>query len=259
MVSSFGWSKLKQLNVSQILLAFFLPSGIAFFGFRFILPKLVALGYPKVLMWGIVALVMLLILTIAGLLLIKNDAKAADISIGERLLIKRIGIKQWLICLGIMIVGIVLSVVLAPTVEFFEKLPGLSIPDYMPFWLNPSIDPMNTDMEILSPNYPLQGNYLVLGVMSLAFLLNILAEEIYFRGWLLPKMQNLGKWSWVVNGSLFALYHTFQLWLFPMIFVVSLATTLTVYLSKSILPAFVTHIVANFLMAIVGILALVLG
>lgn len=259
MKATFDWRKLKQLNVIQILLAFFFPSGFAFFGFRFILPGLVDSGYPKVLMWGVIASIMLLVLAIIGFILIKKEAKALDISIGERLLIKKIGIKQWLICLGIMIVGIVLSVLVAPTVDFFKELPGLSIPEYMPFWLDPAIDPMNTDMDILSPDYPLEGNYVVLIVMSIALLLNILAEEIYFRGWLLPKMQNLGKWSWLVNGSLFALYHTFQLWLFPMLFVISLATTLTVYLSKSILPAFVTHILANFLMGIAGIIALVFG
>jgi membrane protease YdiL (CAAX protease family) len=62
-----------------------------------------------------------------------------------------------------------------------------------------------------------------------------------------------------VEWILFALYHSFQLWLFPMIFILSLATTLTVYLSKSILPAFLTHIVANFLLSILGIIALVFG
>jgi membrane protease YdiL (CAAX protease family) len=158
-----------------------------------------------------------------------------------------------------MIVGIILSSFVSPTVEFFKELPGLSIPDYMPFWLNPSIDPMNTDMEILSPHYALKGNYLVVGIMAICLLLNILAEGIYFRAWLLPKMQNFGKWSWVLNGFLFALYHSFQLWLFPMIFVLSLATTLTVYLSKSILPGFMTHMVANFLLSILGIIALVFG
>jgi membrane protease YdiL (CAAX protease family) len=259
MTSNLDWSKLKQLNSLQILLAFLLPSGFAFFGFRYVLPKVVNLGHPKVLMWGIIASVMLLFLAIIGILFIKKEAKSNNISIWERLLIKKIGLKQWLVCLGIMIAGIILSVVVTPAVDFFRDLPGLSIPDYMPFWLNPSIDPMNTDMNILSPNYSLKGNYVVLIIMSIALLLNILAEEIYFRGWLLPKMQNFGKWSWFVNGLLFALYHTFQLWLFPMIFVVSLATALTVYLSKSILPAFVTHIVANFLLGIIGIIALVFG
>ena len=108
MNSTFDWSKLKQLSVPQILLAFFLPSSFAFFGFRIILPSVVDLGYPKVLMWGIVASVMLLFFAVIGFLLIKKETKAINISIGERLLIKKIGIKQWLICLGIMIVGILL-------------------------------------------------------------------------------------------------------------------------------------------------------
>jgi membrane protease YdiL (CAAX protease family) len=259
MNSDFNWLTLKQLNGFQIILAFIIPSAFAFFGFRYVLPLTVDAGYPKVLMWGILAAAMLFIFAIFGFGLLRKEAKELKISIFERLLIKKINLKMWLLCLGIMAIGILLSVVVAPSVDFFRELPGLAVPDYMPFWLNPSIDPMTTEMDILSPNYPLQGNYTVLLIMTLALLLNILAEEIYFRAWLLPKMQRLGKWSWVINGFLFALYHTFQLWLFPMIFAVSLATTLTVYLSKSILPAFVTHLVANFLMGILGILALVFG
>lgn len=258
MSPSFDWKALKQLNVTQILLAFFLPSGFAFFGFRFVLPKMVDMGYPKVLMWGAIASVMLLLFVILGYFLIRKEARSANISIGERLLIKKIGARQWLICIGIMVLGLALSIVLSPLVDLFKEIPGLAIPDHMPFWLDPSVDPMNTDIEVLSPNYPLAGNYVVLVIMSIALLLNILAEEIYFRAWLLPKMQKLGRWSWVVNATLFALYHTFQLWLFPILLVVSIATTLTVYISKSILPAFVVHFVANFLMGIAGILSLVL-
>lgn len=259
MDSNFDWSELKQLNFWQVLLAFFLPSSFAFFGFRIILPWTVENGQPKVLMWGIIASIMLLIFVVVGFVLIRNEARTNNISIRDRLLIKKLGVKQWLICLGIMIAGIILSSAISPLVEFFKELPGLSIPDYMPFWLNPSIDPMNTDIDILSPNYALKGNYFVVVIMSICLLLNILAEEIYFRGWLLPKMQNFGKWSWVLNGLLFALYHTFQLWLFPMLFVLSIATTLTVYLSKSILPAFLTHIIANFILGILGIIILVFG
>ena len=210
-------------------------------------------------MWGIIASIMLLIFVVVGMILIKQEAAKNNISIRERLLIKNLSIKQWLICLGIMVVGIILSLAVTPLVEFFSKIPGLSIPDYMPYWLNPAIDPVETDIKILSPNYPLKGNILIVVVMTICLLLNILAEEIYFRAWLLPKMQSFGKWSWILNGLFFALYHTFQLWLFPMLLIVSLATTLTVYLSKSILPAFVTHMVANFSLSILGILAIVFG
>lgn len=259
MKTTLQWWQLKQLNTKQILLAFLLPGGFAFFGFRFILPWTVDNGFPKVLMWNIIAAIMLLVLVIVGFFLIKKEAIANNISIGERLLLKNPEAKQWLICVGIMIIGLILSLAVKPSVEFFKDLPGLSIPDYMPFWLDPSIDPMNTDIETLSPGYSLKDNYLVVMIIAICLLLNILAEEIYFRGWLLPKMQSFGRWSWIINGFLFAMYHSFQLWLFPMIFVLSLATALTVYLSKSILPAFITHFVANFLLSIFGIIRLVFG
>lgn len=256
---TFEWSKTKQLSILQILLAFFLPSSFAFIGFRLVLPWLVDNGYPKTLMWGLVASFMLLIFVIVGILLIKSESKKLNISFSERLCLKKIDVKQWLISLGIMILGIIVSFMVTPLIEPFINITGLNIPDYMPFWLDPSIDPIVTDMEILSPGYPIKGNYLLVVFMAITLLLNILAEEIYFRAWLLPKMQSLGKWSWVANGVLFALYHTFQLWLFPMLVVVSLTTALVVYLSKSLWPAFAMHIVANFLIVIVGILILVLS
>ncbi|MBK8808142.1 MAG: hypothetical protein IPO21_16560 [Bacteroidales bacterium] len=190
----FEWKMTKNLTFFQIILAFLLPSIIAFFGFRLVLPSLVSNGYPKVLMWGIVAIIMLFVLVAIGILLNKYDAKKLKISLKERLCINKISGKQWLICFGIMIIGLMLSMTVKPVVEPITRIPGFSIPDYMPFWLNPTIDVVNTDVNILSPGYPLKGNYILLILMAFALLLNILAEEIYFRAWLLPKMQCL------VNG-----------------------------------------------------------
>jgi membrane protease YdiL (CAAX protease family) len=40
-----------------------------------------------------------------------------------------------------------------------------------------------------------------------------LAEELFFRGVLLPKMEGVfGRWSWVANGVLFACFHVHQPW-----------------------------------------------
>ena len=52
----------------------------------------------------------------------------------------------------------------------------------------------------------------------------IFGEEIYYRGYLLPRMRGVfGKWDWVANGSLFMLKHVYQRWLFPSILIGSLA------------------------------------
>lgn len=53
-------------------------------------------------------------------------------------------------------------------------------------------------------------------MLILGFILNgvlgPLVEELYFRGFLLPRMNRLGKWSPFVNVVLFSLYHFFTPW-----------------------------------------------
>jgi membrane protease YdiL (CAAX protease family) len=43
-------------------------------------------------------------------------------------------------------------------------------------------------------------------------LLGPIVEELYFRGYLLPRMSRLGKWAPLVNSLLFSLYHFFTPW-----------------------------------------------
>ena len=51
------------------------------------------------------------------------------------------------------------------------------------------------------------GRFLVL------FVFNILDEEFFYRGVLLPKMEGaFGKWGWVANGAPFGLVHTHEPW-----------------------------------------------
>lgn len=40
-----------------------------------------------------------------------------------------------------------------------------------------------------------------------------ITEELYFRGFLLPRMSRFGSWTVLAHAALFALYHTFTIWL----------------------------------------------
>ncbi len=57
---------------------------------------------------------------------------------------------------------------------------------------------------------------ILLFAASLALLLNgilaPLAEELYFRGYLLPRLSWMPRWAPAVSGLLFSLYHTFTPW-----------------------------------------------
>jgi membrane protease YdiL (CAAX protease family) len=44
----------------------------------------------------------------------------------------------------------------------------------------------------------------------------VLGEELLFRGLLLPRMKDAcGRWDWVANGALFAVYHLHTPWVIP--------------------------------------------
>lgn len=241
-------------------MATFIPSGVAYIGFHFILPKLVDNGLPVMVAWPIVAGVMLLALVAIAFWLMQREAKTLGISLRERLCWKRLSWKQWLIYIGIMILALAAAQGAQAIVPAYMKAVGLSVPSYMPFFLNPTItSPMTADPAIISPGLPLQGSYGLLPLFGVALILNILAEEFYFRAWMLPKLSKYGNWGWIMNGILFALYHTFQLWLLPVILVSSLIFAFVFYRSKSVQPSLTGHLIGNFLLSIMGILLLIIG
>jgi membrane protease YdiL (CAAX protease family) len=52
--------------------------------------------------------------------------------------------------------------------------------------------------------------------VALAVFNTVLGEELLFRGLLLPRMRGVfGRWDWVANGVLFALYHLHVPWAIP--------------------------------------------
>ena len=259
MNDTFDWKKTSQLSVTQLLLAVFLPSGFAFVGFRVVLPALVANGLPVLIAWPSVASLMLLVFVILAVFLLNRDAKTLDISLWTRMCMKKLSLKDWGLYIAIVILGLVASIAAQKLVPPFMDAFHLSIPSYMPFFLNPTIDTSTADMSVLSPGLPLNGQHGLLFLLGITLLLNILTEELYFRAWMLTKLSRYGSWSWVINGVFFALYHTFQFWLFPTLLIASLFFAFIFYKSKSIWPSFAAHLIGNFLLSILGILMLIIG
>jgi membrane protease YdiL (CAAX protease family) len=58
------------------------------------------------------------------------------------------------------------------------------------------------------------------------FIISVLGEELFWRGYVLPRQENsFGWWAWVLNGSLWAMFHLpygWNLWLvwIPMMYII---------------------------------------
>lgn len=83
--------------------------------------------------------------------------------------------------------------------------------------------PSGTDIcELADPQFIGQWWILALALFSSAFNY-VLGEELLFRGVLLPRMQGVfGRWDWLANGILFALYHLHKFWAMPLVLLTSL-------------------------------------
>jgi len=251
-LNSFDWNQTKSFSILQLILVFALPSLLSYIGFHIILPLLIKNDLPILISWASIASVMLLFLVILALIFLKREAKQLNISLASRMCLKRLSLKEWLTSLAIIILGLFIASMATNLIGPFMQITGLEVPQYMPFFLDPSQS--NT-----STNFPYKGQYIVLVLMGITLILNIFAEELYFRSWILPKLSQYGKMSWIINGTMFALYHTFQFWLFPTILVGSLLWAFIIFHTKSIFPALVGHFVGNFLFSMVMLSMLVFG
>ena len=257
--AEFDWKTIRPLTPLQILLASFLPGLVGVVGFHVVLPKLVNGGVPPLIAWPAVASVMLFLFSFVAIYLLIREAKVLDISLRQRMCLQKVSLKKW----GIITIIVVFAIVLMSGIQ--SQIPALlqaihyTIPEYMPFFLR-GIDPtVETDMSVISPGLEIAGAYGLLPLISITLLLNIFVEEFYFRAWMLPRLSHYGRMAWVINGVMFACYHLFQLWLFPIILVGSLLFAYIVYYSKSVYPALVFHFILNFLFSLLGLVALVFG
>jgi hypothetical protein len=72
-------------------------------------------------------------------------------------------------------------------------------------------------------------------------------EEVYFRGFLLPKMESLGVVAPMVNAFLFAIYHFYFPWNVPAILIGFTPIAYAVWATENLSIGMFTHILFNLL------------
>ena len=83
-----------------------------------------------------------------------------------------------------------------------------------PFLAEPEGFSLGAALATPEARVQLVGAWGVYGLFLVQALFNtFLGEELFFRGFLLPRMGRVfGRWDWLMNGLLFGLYHLHQPW-----------------------------------------------
>lgn len=92
----------------------------------------------------------------------------------------------------------VLSITISPILQYLEV--HLSV--FLPAWIS-----QEALIDALISRSPTQRSITLLLAISLSGFVAPIVEELYFRGFLLPRMEHWGWAAPVVNSFLFAVYH----------------------------------------------------
>jgi membrane protease YdiL (CAAX protease family) len=186
---------------------------------------------------------------VAGLVLLRHEGYRMSIpALRNRLRLRwPKGWKAWALAVIVLTLGMGLSMAMEPLNGKLASVPGFTPPAWWGAASNPTVE-VNGAADVF-PDINLEGNYpFVLLYFATGLVFNIFGEEIYYRGYLLPRMRGVfGRWDWVANGVLFALKHVYQRWLFPGLLVGSLCFAFAAGPMGSLPLAMVYHWVGNFL------------
>ncbi len=112
------------------------------------------------------------------------------------------------------------------------------------FWLESLREMLLAQFGIMAPEVPYPGSPLPL----LAVLLLVTCgEEFWWRGYILPRQELAhGRVTWLIHGTLWALFHIATWWEVPTLWVGTLALTFVAQRLKNTTPGIAVHLVFDF-------------
>lgn len=228
-------SDVEQHSISRSVVLHLLP-GVLISAFYFLVaPLVVELAFPS-LFALLLAIPVVLIPFELGYLLYEGTRKDGTLSLkGAVLYRERLPVWQYIVLvLPSLFWAIFLFLVFSPPVDSFLIETFFS-------WV-PDFATQHPDMS--QPSQPALMTMLIMG-----FVFNGIAgpvvEELYFRGYLLPRISRLGACAPLVNVVLFSLYHFFTPWQNLTRILALLPLVYAVWWKRNIYLSVITHCALN--------------
>jgi membrane protease YdiL (CAAX protease family) len=117
--------------------------------------------------------------------------------------------------------------------------------DWLPSWVPDSI--LQFAQTNAEGDPPSAGVFAAFVVIAFVFngLVGPITEELYFRGYLLPRIDRYGIWAPILNTLLFSIYHVWSPWRWPQIAVGFLPLALVAWKKRSIYVSMIAHVIVN--------------
>ncbi len=252
---------LKPMPLPLALLYFGIPALIFVFCVYVLIPFFIDRGMTEFMSYSISLLIPLILMLIASLVVLWMEGYPINrASIQERFRLRKMDRTDWVwtvVSFIVMLIGAGIFGVLGTILVNKGIIPlPAKIPTSL---LDPTVDPKNlltVFTAALGPN--VKGNWGLVVVTIILLVFNIFGEEFWWRGVILPRQELVhGKNTWLVHGTLWALFHAFKYWSWIGLLPVTLALSFVAQKRQNTWPGIITHFAVNGL-SLVPLIAVIL-
>jgi membrane protease YdiL (CAAX protease family) len=212
-----------------------LPGAIVTLCYILLVPPLLAMGINNLITLNLLALTVLVpielgILYRAGLL---QNGKASL----KGIVLYREKLPAWQLIVLALITLFWIGLVSLTLTKVFDPLIQKNLFGWLPAWF-----PLDTNFSAMP-----RGSLIATLATSLVCTswLGPVVEELYFRGFLLPRLSRFGAWAPVINGILFTLYHFFTPWAFVERVIMVIPMAWLVQKKRNIFITIIAHLLLN--------------
>jgi membrane protease YdiL (CAAX protease family) len=227
--------QIKPMPFWQSLVFFGIPALLGVLGHYFLSPFFLVVGASEENAYYFQALVVFVFLLIASVVAYVVEGNSLDLSsFRRRFRLFGMGRREWKWTFGGLATQALLSVlatVLAP--ELFGLL--------------------DFDPPVIYPSGPITNSPL----MAFVLFMNIVCEEFWWRGYILPRQElQHGRFTWVVHGILWAFFHAFKWWSVPFMLLTTWIIPFVAQRLKNTAPGIIIHLIINSLGIIIELAGL---
>lgn len=238
-------TRLRPMPLWMSSLMFGIPAALYAFTIYILIPLLNKVGISLIVNFFICIVAPLALLLIASLIGYRIEGnKLSWSSLRIRFRLKRMDKKAWIWTACLTIFWAFTGSVLLPSSKWLMRIPFFAPPEFLP----PVIDPRIAQDRVLTDfmGISLPGSWGVVFLYLIFLFLNIAGEEFWWRGYILPRQELAhGKWTWVVHGTLWTLFHFFSRWNYIALFPACLALSYVAQKQKNTWPGTIAHFLIN--------------
>ena len=204
---------LKPLSWGPTLIIFLITAVVLYVAHTIVAPAyMAATGQPYLVAYLIVWVTTMGLVSAAVLIAYKGEGRPfTRQAFGARHRLYRVQGADWLWLLGMFVFSLATYSALSFTATWLASMPLFAPHPAFP----PDLGPGTAGALVPGVLFgmPLKGQWWLILVYAIGWLLNVIGEELWYRGWMLPRQElAFGKHAWLINALMFTFQHTFQPW-----------------------------------------------